>query len=81
MCHDLGMEQLKIQTPSDWGSYAWAAEQLNMSVRQVGRYVQAGTLTAYTPRIGARESKRHKRMVSVEDVLALKRARVVVGRG
>jgi hypothetical protein len=77
----LDMEQMKIHTPSDWGSFAWAAEQLDVSVRQIARYVQAGTLTAYTPRIGARETKRHKRMVSVDDVQALKRARLVVGRG
>lgn len=75
------MSQLKIEMPSDWATMAWAAEQLGVSLRQVGRYVQAGILTAYTPRCGSRETHRHKRMVSVDEVRDLKRAREVVGRG
>jgi hypothetical protein len=75
------MEQLKIQSVSEWGTYGWAAEVLGLSLRQVGRLVKAGTLSERTPRCGARESARHKRLVSVEQVLALKAARKVVGRG
>jgi predicted site-specific integrase-resolvase len=75
------MEQLKITAPTDWGTMAWAAEQLGVSIRQVNRYIEAGTLEVFTPRCGTRETKRHKRVVSCEQVRELKRAREVVGRG
>jgi hypothetical protein len=75
------MEQLKIKSAADFGTYAWAAEVLGLSVRQVGRYVSVGILHGAQPLCGSRESARTKRMVNVEDVLALKRARKVAGRG
>jgi hypothetical protein len=75
------MEQLKIKTAADFGTYAWAAETLGLSVRQIGRYVKVGILHGAQPMCGAGESARTKRMVNVEDVLALKRARKVAGRG
>lgn len=75
------MEQLKIKSAADFGTYAWAAEVLGLSARQVGRYVAAGILAGSQPLCGSRESARTKRMVNVEDVLELKRARKVAGRG
>jgi hypothetical protein len=75
------MEQLKIKSAADFGTYAWAAEVLGLSVRQVGRYVTAGILHGAAPLCGSRESARTKQMVDVEQVLALKRARKVAGRG
>lgn len=76
-----GMEQLKINSAADFGTYAWAAEVLGLSVRQVARYVQAGILNGAQPLCASRESARTKRLVCVEDVLILQRARKVVGRG
>ena len=73
------MNEFKID--HGWGTYAWAAEQLGLSVRQVGRYVRDGILTASRPRVGSRESARTKLMVSVDAVMELKRARQVAGRG
>jgi hypothetical protein len=75
------MEQLKIKSAADFGTYAWAAEVLGLSVRQVDRYVRQGILRGVQPRCGSRESARHKRMVDVEAVLTLKAAREVAGRG
>lgn len=75
------MKQIKIATSADFGTYAWAAEQLGVSVRQVGRYVNAGLLTSERPLCGSRESARTKLMVRCDQVRELKRARQVVGRG
>lgn len=61
------------------GTYAWAAEQLGVSVTQIGRYVKDGLLAVSSPKCGARESSR--RFLDVDEVLAFKAARKVVGRG
>lgn len=61
------------------GTYAWAAEQLGVSVTQVGRYVRDGLLTAHSPKCGSRESER--RFLDVDEVFAFREARKVVGRG
>lgn len=66
---------------AEFCTIAWAAERLGLSVRQVGRYVVDGTLSGVTPLTGSRESKRHKRMIRVNDVERLRDARVVTGRG
>lgn len=77
------MNQLKISTPTDWCTYARAAEILGVSLRQVGRLVANPNvqLHAITPQVGARESARGKRVLSVDDVLALRDALKVTGRG
>jgi hypothetical protein len=63
----------------DHATYAWAAEQLGVSVQQVGRYVRDGLLSVASPKCGRHESSR--RLLSVDEVLEFKRARAVVGRG
>jgi hypothetical protein len=72
------METVKI---SVWVTYGWAAEALGVSVSQVARYVAGGQLEAVTPLVGPRESARHKRMILREQVLKLREARTVIGRG
>lgn len=66
---------------TDYGTYAWAAEQLDVSLRQVGRYVNDGLLSVVVPRCGARESRRHKRMLAVSEVLELKTVRARMKSG
>lgn len=61
------------------GTYAWAAEQLGVSVQQVGRYVKDGVLMARSPRCGSTETSR--RLLDVDEVFRLRDARKVVGRG
>jgi hypothetical protein len=75
------MDQMKIKSAGDFGTYAWAAELLGLSVRQVCRYVAAGILDGAQPLCGSHESARTKRMVDVDQVLALQQARKVAGRG
>jgi DNA-binding transcriptional MerR regulator len=76
-----GMEQTKIPVADDWCTVAYAAEQLDVSQRQIMRYVSEGVLTAHQPRVGSRESARHKRVLSTAQVRELRNARVVMGRG
>lgn len=47
---------------------AYAAEQLKVSLRTVARMVGDGRLAAVVPLCGAKESKRHKLMISVRTV-------------
>jgi predicted site-specific integrase-resolvase len=71
---------MKIRnTLAEHATYAWAAEQLSVSVQQVGRYVRDGVLSVSSPRCGKRETSR--RLLDVDEVLRLKAARKVVGRG
>lgn len=65
----------------EWCTYAWAAEFLGVSLSQVARYVTGGQLEAVTPLVGSRESARHKKMLHRAQVLRLRDARKVVGRG
>jgi hypothetical protein len=75
------MDEIRILRSDDFGTYAWAAELLGVSVRQVGRYVAAGVLDSARPLCAVRESARTKLMVRADQVRELKRARAVVGRG
>lgn len=75
------MDQTKIELADDWCTVAYAAELLAVSQRQVMRYVRDKVLTAYMPRVGSRESARHKRVLSTSQVRDLRAARVVTGRG
>lgn len=70
---------MRYKLLAQMGTYAWAAEQLDVSVSQVGRYVRDGLLTAWSPKCGSQESSR--RFLDVDEVLAFKAARKVVGRG
>jgi hypothetical protein len=70
--------QTAIASPQDWCTAAYAAELLDVSLRQIWRYTQEGKLHAYRPRVGSRESARHKVMLSVDEVLAFRDARAIV---
>lgn len=72
------MDQLTLPVGEDYCTIAWAAEYLGVSLRTVTRAVAGGALTAVTPRTGARESKRHKRMLLTEQVREYRRALEVV---
>jgi hypothetical protein len=79
MCQDTGMRiQTALASPSDWCTMAYAAELLGVSLRQVGRYVADGVLQGYRPRVGTRESTRHKMILHVDEVRRLRDAREVV---
>lgn len=70
--------QTAIASAQDWCTIAYASEILGVSMRQVGRYVRAGRLHAHRPRVGSRESDRHKAILSVDEVFALRDARAIV---
>jgi cobalamin biosynthesis protein CobD/CbiB len=69
---------MRNQSPAEWCTQAAAAELLGVSLRQVGRYVADGTLTGQHPICGSRESKRHKVIISLDEVRTLAAARRVV---
>jgi predicted site-specific integrase-resolvase len=70
---------MKIERANGFCTYAWAAERLGVSVQQVGRYVKSGNLTAHVPSCGRTESTRI--WLAKADVVALREARKLVGRG
>lgn len=73
--------QLAFPSSKDFCTLAWAAELLGMSHRSVAKLVADGRLKDHTPLVGSRESKRHKRMLSADEVREYKRALQVVNGG
>lgn len=71
----VGMEQLTVPDAHDWCTVAYAAERLDVSMRTVIRMVGAGQLTACHPRVGSRESHRHKMMLYTPEVFEVMEAR------
>jgi hypothetical protein len=69
-------EQLTIPNPKDWCTVAYAAVLLGLSARQVRRYVGAGTLLAYVPRVGPHEERRKHLLLAVAQVEELRAARL-----
>lgn len=70
--------QLAFPASGDFCTVAWAAELLGMSQRGVAKLVQDGRLREHMPLVGSRESKRHKRLLSADEVREYKRALLVV---
>jgi hypothetical protein len=70
--------QTAIASAQDWCTIAYAAEVLGVSMRTITRYLAAGTLHGHKPRVGSRESSRHKAILSVDEVLALRDALAIV---
>lgn len=71
----LGMEQLSFASPHEFCTVAYAAERLEVSLRTVVRMVGNKQLTACNPRVGSRESKRHKMMLYTAEVFEVMEAR------
>lgn len=49
---------MTLADPTDWCTIAYAAERIGVSQRQVRRFIAAGSLTGYRPRVGKAESGR-----------------------
>jgi len=71
---DMKVQQMTMADPRDWCTYAFAAEQLNVSMRTVARMIAEGKLTAYRPLTGSRESPRHKTLIYVPQLMEYKQA-------
>jgi hypothetical protein len=69
------MKQMMIPSGTDYCTFAWAAELLGVSQRQVYRIALAGKLDLFRPLVGSRESSRAHRMLSTEQVRDFARAR------
>ncbi len=80
MCMMAPMTNTQLAFPSsgDFCTVAWAAELLGLSHRGVARLVQDGKLKEHMPLTGSRESTRHKRLLSADEVRAYRRALMVV---
>jgi predicted site-specific integrase-resolvase len=70
--------QTAIASAQDWCTIAYAAELLGVSMRQITRYLAEGKLHGHRPRVGSRESARHKAILNVDEVLAFRDARAIV---
>lgn len=64
-----------IPVGGDYCTVAYAAESAAVSIRTVKRAIQNGALTAVRPRVGSRESARHKTMLLTAEVVAWRAAR------
>lgn len=74
------MADMKTQTPDsqEWCTIAYTAERLAVSLRTVTRMIADGRLRATKPRIGSRESARHKTLIALSDVNEYARALAIV---
>lgn len=79
MC-DMKVHQIAVADPGDWCTYAYAAEQLHVSMRTIGRMVADGRLSGFRPLIGSHESPRHKTILYVPQLREYQRALEVVRR-
>lgn len=64
------VNQVAIPVASDWCTMAYAAEKIGVSLREVGRLVKDGRLTAQRPRVGSKESARTKTILQLDQVRA-----------
>lgn len=73
-------QQIAIADPGDWCTYAYAAEQLGVSLRTIARMVSDGRLAGFRPLLGKHESPRHKTILYVPQLREYQRALQVVRR-
>lgn len=62
------MEQLRFPSATDYCTQAYAAETIGVSLRTVSRLIQDGTLQAFRPLKGARESGRRHTLLATQAV-------------